>query len=225
MKQLTTAPAFNAAAKTLDFSSISNFSPSRLLGVIDATAGQVLYNPALSGFGGTWSGSVLAVQAGVTGLSSTDNVLAFYDDGQTPALESGGNLAAAAASLTTAVTKLSSLLTALGSPFQAGGSIGNASFGATQSGAWSVAISGTPTINDSQSAPFSGAASMTVGTVYPAQRSVGVLCTIAGNVQFQFSDGSTITLPVVPGWQTFPFASTQIVPTGTTATATFYNLK
>lgn len=34
--------------------------------------------------------------------------------------------------------RLSTLITALGSPFQAGGSIGNTSFGATQSGTWTV---------------------------------------------------------------------------------------
>lgn len=34
--------------------------------------------------------------------------------------------------------RITSLITALGSPFQAGGSIGNTSFGATQSGIWTV---------------------------------------------------------------------------------------
>jgi hypothetical protein len=34
--------------------------------------------------------------------------------------------------------RLTSLITAIGSPFQAGGSIGNTSFGATQSGTWST---------------------------------------------------------------------------------------
>jgi hypothetical protein len=39
-----------------------------------------------------------------------------------------------------------SLLTALGSPFQAGGSIGNASFGAVQSGAWIVDVTSLPAL-------------------------------------------------------------------------------
>lgn len=40
--------------------------------------------------------------------------------------------------------RLTSLITALGSPFQAGGSIGNTAFGATQSGTWNVTnVSGT----------------------------------------------------------------------------------
>lgn len=154
MKQLTTTPVFNAAAKTLDFTSVSNFTPSRLFGAIDATAGQILFNPAAADYGGSWSGNVLTLQCSTTGLSSSDAVLAFFDDGQNPALESGGNLAAASASLSTAVTRLSSILTVLGSPFQVGGTIGNASFGATQSGAWNVGVSGslpafaaTPTFN------------------------------------------------------------------------------
>jgi hypothetical protein len=80
-------------------------------------------------------------------------------------------------------------------------------------------------VYDTQSSPFQGATAMTTGTTYAAQRSVGVLATVAGNVEFQFPDASTITLPVYAGWQTFPFACAQIVSSGTTATATYYNLK
>lgn len=43
--------------------------------------------------------------------------------------------------------KQDSLLNALGVPFQAGGAIANTSFGATQSGTWTVGIAGTPTVN------------------------------------------------------------------------------
>ena len=80
-------------------------------------------------------------------------------------------------------------------------------------------------VSDLQSAPFSGAVAMTAGTVYATQRSLGVLCTSSGNVQMQLSDGSSLTLPVTGGWQTFPFAVVQIVAAGTTATATYFNLK
>lgn len=78
---------------------------------------------------------------------------------------------------------------------------------------------------DTQSSPFQGAVAMTVGTTYAAQRSVGVLATVAGNVQFQFPDSSTLMLPAFVGWQTFPFACVEIVAAGTNATATYYNLK
>jgi hypothetical protein len=87
------------------------------------------------------------------------------------------------------------------------------------------AIAGTLTVSDSQSAPFAGAVAMTPGTTYAAARSVGVLCTVAGNVEFQFPDTSTLMLSVSVGWQTFPFACTQILGAGTTATATYFNLK
>ena len=66
---------------------------------------------------------------------------------------------------------------------------------------------------------------MTVGVNYAAQRSIGVLDTVAGNVTFTFADASTITLPVYVGWNTFPFAVTSISASGTTATATYYELK
>jgi hypothetical protein len=85
--------------------------------------------------------------------------------------------------------------------------------------------SGNVSVNDAQSAPFAGAVAMTVGTTYAAQRSVGVLCTAPGNAVFQFPDISTVTLPVFVGWQIFPFACTQIVSAGTTATATYFNFK
>lgn len=81
------------------------------------------------------------------------------------------------------------------------------------------------TVSDSQSAAVSGVVAMTVGSIYAAARSVGVLCTVAGNVSFTFSDASTLVIPVVPGWQTFPFAVTQVNSAGTTATATYFNLK
>jgi hypothetical protein len=80
-------------------------------------------------------------------------------------------------------------------------------------------------VSDIQSAPFAGVVALSAGTVYAAQRSLGVLCSTAGNVQLQLSDGSSVTLPVAPGWQTFPFAVVQIVAAGTTAAASYFNLK
>jgi len=51
--------------------------------------------------------------------------------------------AATAALQTTGNAELVTINTTLGSPFQAGGSIGNTSFASTQSGAWNVGITGT----------------------------------------------------------------------------------
>jgi hypothetical protein len=73
--------------------------------------------------------------------------------------------------------KQDSLLTALGTPFQVGGAIGNTAFGATQSGAWSVSITGSVTL---------GAGSATVGKV-----DQGAAGASAWKV-----DGSAVTQPI-----------------------------
>lgn len=87
----------------------------------------------------------------------TPRSLLTKDDGLTdinPATEEkqdAGN--ASLASLVSALadpatqTTLAAVLAALGSPFQAGGSIGNTSFAATQSGSWTVGVSGTVTVS------------------------------------------------------------------------------
>ena len=73
--------------------------------------------------------------------------------------------------------------------------------------------------------PFSGAVNMVVGTAQAAQRAVLIVCTVAGNVQLSFVDNSTITFPVAVGPTCFPGEFTTVVGAGTTATATFTNLK
>jgi hypothetical protein len=87
------------------------------------------------------------------------------------------------------------------------------------------AVTGLLSVSDSQSSPFQGAVPMTVGTAYTARRSVGASCTVPGNVSMAFVDASTIVVPVSVGWQTFPFAVTQINSSGTTATCAYTNLK
>jgi len=96
----------------------------------------------------------------------------------------------------------SAIVAALGTPLQAGGAVA-----------------------DANSAAFVGAVAMTPGTTYAAARSVRVIATVAGNVVFQFPDASTLTEAVYVGAQTFPYACTQIVSAGTTASATYFNLK
>jgi hypothetical protein len=77
---------------------------------------------------------------------------------------------------------------------------------------------------DIQSMAYSGVVALTVGSQYVPQRSLGVLCTVAGNANVQMADGSTLIVPVFVGWQTFPFACAGIISASTTATATYYNL-
>ena len=80
-------------------------------------------------------------------------------------------------------------------------------------------------VNDTNSAAFSGAVAMTIGTAIAAARSIAVNCTAAGNVSLTLADASTIVVPVVVGFQTLPFAVTEVNAPGTTATATYFNLK
>lgn len=86
-------------------------------------------------------------------------------------------------------------------------------------------VAPTVSTDDVENAAFQGAILMTPGVTQDVQRSVGVNCTTAGNVKFLLQDGSSLILPVYPGWQTFPLACRQIVIVGTTAVATYFNLK
>lgn len=49
-----------------------------------------------------------------------------------------------------------------------------------------------------------------------------VICTVAGNVKVGFMDGSTLTFPVVVGYNQFSFRFAQVFSTLTTATATYF---
>lgn len=98
----------------------------------------------------TVSGTVAATQSGgwtVTANAGTNLNTSLL------ALESGGNLASlvtqlgavtASPTANTVNDRLKTINTTLGSPFQAGGSIGNTTFASTQSGTWNITnISGT----------------------------------------------------------------------------------
>lgn len=78
-------------------------------------------------------------------------------------------------------------------------------------------------IVSTEESPFIGSVPLVIGTPQAAQLSVGANCTVAGNATFILSDGSSITVSVGVGWQTFPFAVTNV--SASSATATYYNLK
>jgi len=80
-------------------------------------------------------------------------------------------------------------------------------------------------IGDVNNFPFLGGVAMTVGAIYRPGRSIAVNCTSAGNVSVTFPDGSTLVFPVAVGFETFPFAVKMINSAGTTATATYSNLR
>ena len=78
------------------------------------------------------SGTVAATQSGAWNITNISGTVSLPTGASTSALQTTGN------------TALSTINTTLGSPFQAGGSIGNTTFASTQSGAWNITnVSGT----------------------------------------------------------------------------------
>lgn len=69
------------------------------------------------------------------------------------------------------------------------------------------------------------ATAMTPGTTYPAGSRLAVVATVAGNVVAMLEDGSTFTFPVPVGLTFLDLMVVQIVAAGTTATATYTNLR
>lgn len=70
---------------------------------------------------------------------------------------------------------------------------------------------------------FAIAASDTVKVDYGRQ--IAIKCTVAGNVKLGLYDNTTITIPVNVGLSVLPWIVTQVWVTGTTATATYLNLR
>lgn len=94
---------------------------------------------------------------------------------------------------------------------------------------WALAGSQTGVQNtvDTSSADnqaFTGVKAMTVGTTYAPGRSLWINCTVAGNVAVTFFDGSTLIFAVSVGPSMLPFAVTEVNSSGTTATATYYEM-
>lgn len=73
--------------------------------------------------------------------------------------------------------------------------------------------------------PPQGAVAMVVGTAQTAQRAMRVNCTVAGNVSFTYADGTTDTVMANVGTSYFAGAITTVNTNGTTATATYANIK
>lgn len=89
-----------------------------------------------------------------------------------------------------------------------------------------AAVGGTLKTADANGAAYQGVVAITPGTATPALRSLGYICTTAGNVTLTLADGSTITLglAVATTFQTLPFAVTNVA-LGTGTAGTFWNLK
>ncbi len=87
-----TGYSFNAAAKTVTFSDYSSISLEGVLLITNITDNVIIYNFSTVGKGGTVTTNVLTLDYDTTGMSDTDDLQIFYDDGNVPAKESG-NLA------------------------------------------------------------------------------------------------------------------------------------
>ena len=81
-----------------------------------------------------------------------------------------------------------------------------------------------PITQDLNSAAFLGEIPFTAGSSVIPGRSLKVMCTLAGNINVQYVNGSYGVWPVVVGTQTLPISITAISVNGTTATATYANL-
>lgn len=107
------------------------------------SASNVVAMAGGSGLGTAFGSSVAGGGGGggavtiADGADSTEGAIA-------DAAATAGGTGTVSAKLRLMTTQLGTINTTLGSPFQAGGSIGNTSFGATQSGTWNITnISGT----------------------------------------------------------------------------------
>ncbi|MEI6715997.1 MAG: hypothetical protein WCO60_19780 [Verrucomicrobiota bacterium] len=82
MKQVSKVSAtFNPAARTVDLSAISGFTPSSLVSIINISKKKIIYCPAMEdGFCGTFSGSVVTLQYDTTSHSAGDLLQIQTDD-------------------------------------------------------------------------------------------------------------------------------------------------
>ena len=71
---------------------------------------------------------------------------------------------------------------------------------------------------------YRSVSAIALDTPFAPPRAIAVLAQGSGTVAFRFADASTITVPVSAGLTILPFAATEILAGGTTASATFHAL-
>lgn len=85
MRKLAFPAAFTPATGVVDASNVPGFNPALTLAIIDSTgAGRpTLYDPQTPGRGFlSVAGSVMTLEYDTSGLSASDTILIFWDDGQ-----------------------------------------------------------------------------------------------------------------------------------------------
>lgn len=77
----------------------------------------------------------------------------------------------------------------------------------------------------SSEAPYQGVVAIALDQAQTPQRAIRINCTVAGNVSLAYVDGSKDIVPVQVGLSYIPGAITTVNSAGTTATATYANMK
>jgi hypothetical protein len=86
-----------------------------------------------------------------------------------------------------------------------------------------IGAAGNPdVVSDSSNLAYQGVVAMTVGTTYTAARGLLYNCSVGGNVTVTFTDGSTLTFPVLAEFKSVPFAVTKV--NSATATCSYYEM-
>lgn len=132
--------SFDKVAKTVTFTDYATINLDSIYAIINVTRNIVIYNPTSTSLNGTVATNVLTLTYDTSAMANTDKLLILYDDRANESTLVGPVTETAPATDTASsglngrlqriAQRISSLITALGSPFQAGGSIGNSSFGA-----------------------------------------------------------------------------------------------
>ena len=71
---------FDQGNSQITFADRSSIDLSAVLLIVNVTTNQIIYNFAVAGQGGTVSNNVLTLEASLTGMTSDDELLIYYDD-------------------------------------------------------------------------------------------------------------------------------------------------
>ncbi len=72
--------AFNKSAKTVTFTDYASVRLDSILTVLNTTSNAFIYNPVVSGLGGSVTSNVLTFDFDSSAMSNTDELLIYYDD-------------------------------------------------------------------------------------------------------------------------------------------------
>lgn len=88
MKILVENYTFNSATKQIALTDYTSVNLESFLLITNVTDNIIIYNFADPAKGGTVAGNVLTLDFDTTGMSNTDNLQIFIDDGESPATNS-----------------------------------------------------------------------------------------------------------------------------------------